>query len=254
MRSSVLLSPFIPPVSLAPIRVAPSGHYFETADQESFLFIGFNDAISWPGLNGLFARRDLATAKAYLAQVAASGVTVIRLMLEYTHRESRYFEKPVGRFVPAMVRLWDDLFSLCAAHGLRVLLTPFDTFWMARRWHRHPYNQVNGGLAASPQSLLTDDATIEAVITRLRFVIERWGGTGVIAGWDLWNEIHPHWGGTPAEQAVALERIGAAIRDHELRCHGFTRPQTVSIFGPDPGAYSDLVFRGAGLDFATTHI
>ena len=50
-------------------------------------------------------------------------------MLEYNHREHRYFESPAGRFVPAMVRLWDDLLMLCKRHGIRVLLTPFDTFW-----------------------------------------------------------------------------------------------------------------------------
>jgi mannan endo-1,4-beta-mannosidase len=70
----------------------------------------------------------------------------------------------------------------------------------------------------------------------------------------MWNEIHPHWGGTPAEQAAALQRIGEGVRDHEERCNGFSRPQTVSIFGPDPGDYADLIFRGSGLDFATTHI
>ncbi len=138
------------PISLAPIRVAPGGRYFETFGGDPFLFLGPNDAISWPGLAGLYRRRDMAGADAYLETLARSGVTVLRLMLEYAHRDGWYFERPSGTFNPVLVWLWDDLFAGCARHGLRVLLTPWDTFWMARRWHRHPYNSANGGPAQAP--------------------------------------------------------------------------------------------------------
>ena len=244
------------PSALSPIRVAPGGRYFETFDGEPFLFIGPNDALPWPGLAGLFRQKDPQAVDEYLAGLARNGVTVLRLMLEYAHREHRYFEKPVGRFVPAMVRLWDDLFAACAHHGLRVLLAPWDNFWMARRWHRHPYNRANGGPADGPHSFFTDEATIAATINRFRFVIERWGGSGVIAAWDLFNEIDPYWGGGPDEQGCVLSRISDAIREAEQKTWGFTRPQTVSIFGPDPhgNGYGDLIFRHPCLDFATTHV
>lgn len=186
---------------------------------------------------------------------ATQGVTVLRVMLEYVHRESRYFEKPVGRFNPAMVRLWDDFFALCEQLGLRILLMPWDNFWMARRWHRHPYNKANGGPAEGPHAFFTDEATIAAVIRRFVFVIERWGGSGVIAAWDLFNELHPHWGGAPQEQFAVITRLSEAIRKAEIARWGFTRPQTVSIFGPQPDAgYEELIFRHPSLDFATTHI
>nr|CAA9294390.1 hypothetical protein AVDCRST_MAG63-4887 [uncultured Armatimonadetes bacterium] len=241
--------------TLAPIRVAPGGRYFETFDNQPFLFIGANDAVPWPGLEGLYRRRDLDGVDAYLHGLADSGVTVLRLMLEYAHREGRYFERPAGRFNPAMVRLWDDLFARCEQHGLRVLLAPWDNFWMSRRWNRHPYNRENGGPAVSSHSFFTDDAVIDATINRLRFVVERWGGSGVLAAWDLFNEIHPYWGGTPAQQGDVIARISDAIRAAEETAWGFSRPQTVSVFGPDPGPdYEDLIFRHPGLDFATTHI
>src|SRR4028118_841987 len=118
----------LPTPTLAPIRVAPGGRYFETFDGEPFLFIGSNDAIAWPGLAGLYRRRDLDGVDAYLGGLAQSGVTILRLMLEYAHREGRYFERPAGRFNPAMIRLWDDLFARCEQHGLRVLLAPWDNF------------------------------------------------------------------------------------------------------------------------------
>jgi Protein of unknown function (DUF4038) len=241
--------------TLAPIRVASGGRYFETFYGEPFLFIGANDAITWPGLAGLYRRRDLDAVDAYLEDLAQSGVTILRLMLEYVHREGRYFERPAGRFNPALVRLWDDLLERCERCGLRVLLAPWDNFWMTYRWKRHPYNAANGGPAHGPAAFFTDEATIQATCRRLRFVVERWGGSGAIAAWDLFNEIHPYWGGTPAQQSAVIARISAMVREAEDKAWGFTRPQTVSIFGPDPGTeYEDLIFRHPSLDFATTHI
>lgn len=240
---------------LSPIRVAPSGRYFETFDGEPFLFIGPNDAITWPGLAGLYRRQDLAGVEAYLQDLADSGVTVLRLMLEYAQRDHRYFERPAGAFNPLLIRMWDDLFARCEQAGIRVLLAPWDNFWMARRWHRHPYNSRNGGPATAPASFFTDEAVIAATERRLRFVVERWGGSGVLAAWDLFNEIHPYWGGTPSEQSAVLTRLSETIRVAEMKAWGFTRPQTVSVFGPQPPAeYEELIFRHASLDFASTHI
>lgn len=241
--------------SLSPIRVSPGGRYFETTDGEPFLFIGPNDAITWPGLAGLYRRRHLDEVDVYLESLARHGVTVLRLMLEYVHREHRYFERPVGRFNPALVQLWDDLFARCEEYGLRVLLTPWDNFWMARRWHRHPYSAEQGGPAAASGRFLTDPAVEEAIKNRLRFVVERWGGSGVIAAWDLFNEIHPYWGGSPPQQAEVITRLSTAVREVEEAIWGFSRPQTVSLFGPCPSPeYEELIFRHPCLDFATTHI
>lgn len=240
---------------LSPIRVTPHGRYFETLDGQPFLFIGFNDAVSWASLEGLYRRKDVAAADAYLERLAARGVTILRLMLEYAHFDSHLLEKPVGTFNPHMVQFWDDLLARCERLGLRVLLTPWDTFWMSRRWHKHPYNACNGGPAHTPQDFFLNEETIQASIRRLHFVIERWGASGVIAAWDLFNEIHPHWGGTVGQQSEVIGRISKAVREKEQALHGFTRPQTVSVFGPDPDTeYADLIFRHPDLDFATTHI
>lgn len=241
--------------SLQPLRVAPGGRCFETLEGEPFLFVGINDAITWPGLSGLFRRRDLPGARAYLENLAAHGVNTLRLMLEYSHVDGRYFERPAGTFNPSMVRLWDDLFGMCEELGLRVLLAPWDNFWMTRRWHRHPYNSDNGGPAQTRQSFFTDEETIAAIENRLRFVATRWGP--VLAAWDLFNEIHTHWGAEPSEQSQVLSRWSQAIRQAELEKWNWTRPQTVSIFGPDPkvqGDYEEMIFRHPQLDFATTHI
>ena len=79
-------------------------------------------------LRGLYKRSDLSAAEAYVRYLSQHGVTCMRLMLEYTQVARYQFEKPVGRFRPEMVQLWDDLFSLCERYGVWILLTPFDTF------------------------------------------------------------------------------------------------------------------------------
>lgn len=241
---------------LSPIRVAPSGAYFETTDNAPFLFVGPNDSITWPGLAGLYRRKGLEGVETYLQEMADSGVTILRLMLEYAHREHRYFEYPQpGRFNPSMVRLWDDLFALCEQAGIRVLLAPWDNFWMARRWKKHPYNRAMGGPCDGPQAFFTDEETFQATVRRFAFVIERWGGSGVIAAWDLFNEIDPYWGGTPEQQSAVLTRLSETIRERERSAWGFTRPQTVSVYGPKPKEdYEQMIFAHPSLDFATTHI
>jgi hypothetical protein len=77
--------------------------YFMTEDGQRWAPIGQNDSISWPELKGLFRRKDLASAERYLDLLAAHGVTVLRLMMEYAQFTSRYFERPVGRYQPDMV-------------------------------------------------------------------------------------------------------------------------------------------------------
>src|SRR5215217_5908712 len=88
---------------------ANAAPYFLLETGEPWTPVGANEAITWPELAGLFRRRDLPGVEAHLRRLRECGVTVLRLMLEYGQREHRYFERPVGRFVPAMVRLRDDL-------------------------------------------------------------------------------------------------------------------------------------------------
>jgi mannan endo-1,4-beta-mannosidase len=239
------------------IEVAERAPYFVTDTGDSWTPIGQNDAITWPELVGLFRRRDLVTADRYLAMLAAHGVTVLRLMLEYCHREHRYLERPVGRMVPDMVRLWDDLFAACERHGLRILLTPFDTFWTWLRWRKHPYNTANGGPCPRRSELLTSRETRKAIKRRLEFATERWGGSGVLFAWDLWNEIHSaHAEDCAAHFSEFIADVGGSLRKMELRLHGRSHPQTVSIFGPhiesDP-CIAEAIFRHPQLDFASSH-
>jgi hypothetical protein len=243
--------------SLPWIEVAKDAPYFVTEQGKAWTPIGQNDAITWPELQGAFRRRDLAGVDAHLQSLAAHGVTCLRLMLEYCQGEHRYFERPAGHMQPNMVRLWDDLFALCEKHGLRILLTPYDTFWMWLRWSRHPYNKANGGPCASRRQWLLSAGMRTAIKARLAFATERWGASGALFAWDIWNEIHPaHAGDSAACFNEFTEEISTFLRTTELRLHGRAHLQTVSVFGPvleDDRAIADCAFRHPHLDFASTH-
>jgi hypothetical protein len=244
-------------MSLSWISVPKGVPYFVTCRGEAWTPVGHNDSITWPSLDGLYRRRDMASVENYLGMLARRGITCLRVMLEYSEADNRRFENPVGRFNPDMIQLWDDLFARCEAYGLRLLITPFDTFWMWNRWKRHAYNRLNGGPCDGRSRLLLCPATREAIKGRLAFAIRRWGGSGALFAWDLWNEIHPvHAGNSAGPFAEFVSGVSAFVSDLETKLYGRSHLQTVSVFGPhmvlDP-LISDCIFRHPSLDFASTH-
>ena len=246
--------------SLPWIQVAQGAPYFITETGEPWTPVGQNDAISWVELNGLFQRRNLAAVEAYLNRLKEHGITCLRLMLEYAQVRHRYIERPIGTFVPSMVQLWDDLFRLCERMGLRILLTPFDTFWTWLHWKHHPYNSRNGGPLGHPSRLLLCSDTRQAIKDRLTFAVERWGGSGALFAWDLWNEIHPAQAEGRADCfGEFIHDLSRHVRSLELRLYGRSHPQTVSLFGPELSLRPHLsmkepIFRHPDLDFASLHI
>jgi hypothetical protein len=250
--------PSSPAAALPRIHVRPGIPYFVTDDGAAWTPIGHNDAVTWPDLAPLFRRRDLAAVERHLWWLKDHGVTCIRLMLEYCHGEHRYLEKPAGRFVPNMVRLWDDLFVLLERVGIRVLLTPFDTFFMWIRWKHHPFRRANGGICANRRTWLTCPDTRSAIKNRLAFASDRWGGSPALFAWDLWNEIHPaHGGDDPATAAPFIADLATWLRAHEIDRRGYANLQTVSVFGPElirHPVLTEAIFRHPDLDFANTHL
>lgn len=239
------------------IHIDRNSPYFITEEGETWTPIGQNDAITWPEFAGLYNRKDVASAERYIKMLAGNGVTCLRLMLEYSQGTQHNFEKPVGRYRPMMIQLWDDLFALCEQYGLRILLTPFDTFWLWIKWKRHPYNQKNGGPCADRSRILLCPETRAAIKARLAFCIERWSGSGALFAWDLWNEIHPSYAQDSAECFNDfIEELSLFVREREMELHGRAHPQTVSVFGPHmvlDKRIPESIFRHPCLDFASTH-
>jgi hypothetical protein len=182
------------------------------------------------------------------------------VMLEYAQVKHRYLERPVGTFVPAMVQLWDDVIRLCETTGIRLLLTPVDTFWTWLKWEHHPYNRRNGGPLDHPSRMLLCKATRAAIKARLSFAVRRWGGSGAVFAWDLWNEIHPAQAQDSADGfGEFIHDLSTHVRQEETRLYGRAHPQTVSLFGPELRwrAHMPLhepIFRHPDLDFCSIHI
>ncbi len=247
---------------LAWVRLGAGRRYFETEDGSPFLIIGQNDALTWPELEGLIGGRDVPSVDRHLGWLRAHGVTTLRVMLEYVG-DGLYLERSPGEFDPVTVRAVDDLVALCERHGLRLLLTPFDTFFTWVMWDEHPYNEARGGPCRRQLDLLTDPGGMAAVKRRLAFVVERWGGSGAVFAWDLWNELGHHHGidSEAIDEALAGRLMGivgdlsAHVRGIERRLFGRSHLQTVSHFGAEPrGSLAELIFRHPDLDFATTHV
>jgi len=240
------------------VHVSPCAPYFVTESGDNWTPIGQNDAITWPDLDGLYQRRDVPSVERYLDMLAAHGVNCLRVMLEYSQKRHSLFETEVGKWNPILVRFWDDLFAMCGDRGLRILLTPYDTFWMKINWDEHPYNTKNGGFCDEARSLLLHPETRKAAKARLAFASERWGGAGTLFAWDVWNEIHPSFSQDSGE--IFEDFIGDLsrfLRAHEMKVHGRAHPQTVSMFSPHitmdqfiPGA----IYRHPDLDFTSTHL
>ena len=240
------------------IERAAGAPYFADETGASWTPIGQNDAIAWPEFNGLLHRRDLGAVRRHFAELAGNGVTCLRLMLEYAEFGDRFFEQPAGVFNPALIQLWDDLFRLAEDAGLRLLLTPMDTYFQWERWHLHPYNASNGGPCEDRRRLMTCPATRRLIKARLAFASRRWGGSGALFAWDLWNEMHPAQGeDRPDCFAAYIDDVSPFLRRLERSLHGRAHLQCVSVFGPElrwKPWLNEPIFRHRLLDFANTHL
>ena len=239
------------------IRRAPGVPYFETDAGEPWTPIGQNDALTWPELGGVM-QGDLAPVARHLAYLRDSGVTCLRLMLEYAQGDDCYLEAPDGTWNARLVAAWDALVPLCERAGLRLLLTPYDTYFHWVRWDAHPYNAANGGPCPERTQLLTHPETRARIKRRLEFAARRWSGTGAVFAWDIWNEMHPVQGGdVPGCFEDYIGDVAPYLRAVEIEAHGRAHPQCASVFGPEldwKPWLREPIFRHPALDFASTHL
>ena len=250
------------------IRRSPNSPYFIDETGASWMPLGHNEATEWPSLRGLYEDGKIGEAESYIRMMVEHGVTCLRLMLEDCQFDDHYFENPVGVWNPRVIRFFDLLFELCRRYGLRLLLTPFDTYWMWIRFQHHPYFAQNGGPAPDREHMLTDPHVREAVKRRFDFAISRWGGDGTIFAWDLWNEIHPAYAEDRVEGVLDyINDISDFVRNAERYKYGKTHLQTCSVFGPilergypkeqgmlikDP-RLAEVIYDCPCFDFANTH-
>ncbi len=237
-------------------RVMDGGRYFVHSDGRPFIPIGYNHNPDWPNL--IEANPD---SKQYLpsevdqemAHLHEQGVNILRMMIETP--PSGNLEQPIGTFSTTHMRWIDTIVLAARKHGIKLLMTPWDTFWMNKRWDTSTYNPALGGPLQSKIDFITSPQIREIQKRRLKFMIDRWGNTGTIFGWELMNEIDIWWGATPAQIGSWLDDMSRFVRSYEKQRWGRNHLISASFADAMPsGEMGDVAFGAAGLDYATTHL
>jgi hypothetical protein len=100
---------------------------------------------------------------------------------------------PLGEFLPAALRQWDELVAAAEASGIRFQLVLFHHGLFSTRgdanWDEHPWNRANGGFLDRPQDFFTNDTAREYSRRWLRYAVARWGHSPAVLAWELFNEV-----------------------------------------------------------------
>ena len=100
---------------------------------------------------------------------------------------------PLGEFLPAALRQWDELVSAAEAAGIRFQFVLFHHGLFSTRtdanWNEHPWNRANGGFLDKPQDFFTNETAREYSRRWLRYAIARWGHSPSVLAWELFNEV-----------------------------------------------------------------
>ena len=237
------------------IRVMPEGRYFTTGNA-SFMPIGYNHNPDWTELepaDPLAEKYDPARADHWFRRLADHGVDLIRLMVETP--PSGNLEDPVGVFQPEHVIWLDTIFRAAAKYGIRLWVTPYDTFWMNLRSDASPYWSLNGGPLAKPTDFLTKPSVIDLQKRRMKFLIDRYGGSGVVFAWEVMNEIDLWWNATPEQIKSWTDQMVSYVRKYERQRWGKNHLVTISFGKPETsGLNAATQYRRKDLDFATMHL
>ena len=239
------------------VRVADGGRYFVHADGEFFTPIGYNHNPEWQQTgeaNPANDAYDLAVTDKFFKHLHDSGVNLIRMMCEAPGADL-LLENPVGTFKPEQVAFLDNIVKLARKHDIKLMITPWDTFWMGHRWDINPYSSKNGGPVENKVDFITKREVIEAQKKRWKFIIDRWGNLGDVFAWELLNEADLWWEASPEQVAVWAKEMGDYVREYEKSKWGRNHLICMSISKPLPeGGWADDAFRLPGMDLATTHL
>jgi len=238
------------------VQAMPGGRYFVHADGKPFIPIGYNHNPDWAKFdeaNPWSDRYEPELPDQYMAHLKESGVNVIRMMIETP--PSGNLEDPIGTFSPEHVRWIDTVFLAARKHGIKLIVTPWDTFWMNRRWETTPYNPDNGGLVHKRIDFITSAEVRKQQKRRLQYIVDRWGNTGTIFSWELLNEADLWWGADAAQLTQWVDDMTVFVRTYEQKRWGRNHMLSVSFAEAMPkGEMAHLAFTAPRLDYATTHL
>jgi len=164
-------------------------------------------------------------------------------------------EEKVGIFRPEHLIWLDNIFRAARKHGVRLWITPYDTFWMSLRADTSPYWAANGGPIQKPIDFLTKPEIIEDQKRRMKFLIDRYGNTGTVFAWEIMNEIDLWWGASPEQIKAWTNEMARYVRGYEHKRWGRNHILTLSFAEAEPkGLNAETAFQRKDLDFATMHL
>ncbi len=234
----------------------PGGRYFVHADGTSFIPIGYNHNPDWTTFNQAHGDEDNfdpTQADKHMAHVKSKGVNLIRLMIETP--PSGNLEEPLGVFRPEHVVWIDTIVAAARKHGVKLIITPWDTFWMNLRWETTAYNPDNGGLVKQRLDFITSPEVRKQQKRRLQYMIDRWGNTGTIFSWEILNEGDLWWGANAAQLEEWATDMAGYVRQYEKGKWGRNHMVSFSFAEAMPkGDMAKFAYTSKLFDYATTHL
>lgn len=241
------------------VRVMPGGRQFVDGKGKPFIPIGYNHNPDWTELHHANPMNpesyDPARADRWFANLKAHGVNVVRMMAETP--PSGNLEDKVGTFSPEHMIWLDNLVTSARKHDVRIMLTPYDTFWMNLRADASPYWTMNGGPVDPARKIewYTSPPVREAHKRRNRWLIDRYGNLDTIFVWEPMNEADIWWDPNPEQLSAWADDILKDARTYQKSRWGVDRLFSISSAHPMPtGGFAEFMFRRNDLDLANTHL
>lgn len=238
------------------IKPFPGGRFFAHSDGKPYIPLGFNHNPDWSKLVEANPMRDDYAPEVtdqWFATLAQNGTNLVRLMVETP--PSGNMEDPVGTFLPEHMRWLDHVVTSARKHGIRLMVTPYDTFWMNNRWETTTYAADRGGPIGPKIDWYTKPEAIAAQKKRNHWLIDRYGNLETIFCWELMNEADIWWGATPAQLQKWADEVVADARAYQLKKWGREHLISISTAASTPkGALGAFAFQRKDLDMANTHL
>lgn len=205
------------------VRVSPGKRYFVHANGKPFVPIGFSpdtttpDRHSWETLACFPCDPgyDPVKADAFFAKAADAGVDLLELPLDpdlYVQRRLHSLVKSgVDWGSPEHTKWIDTIMLLALKHRIKLLISVWD-----------PYEglPMNAKMLPSPSELPKEKQTWQAVI-------DRWGNSGAVMGWEIWPPLADAL--RPRSALIKdLKEVADFIRKTEKRRWGRTHLVTVA--------------------------
>lgn len=270
------------------VRLAAGGRYFMTEDGANFVPVGHHFLFPDHRTRGLYPTNvwtdsgfinwaeqpgALAAFTNYVAQLSASGVTVMRIFLETffspvkedgafnADNGAYWLEFPRGRYNPAMALFIRDLLRYCGEHGIYVILSPFETDRWDEYLHRTCWSSQHGGPLTQINDFFLNSDVLAMCKARWAWVIQQVKASGyedVVMGyeplneWDSWEWTRPH----PHPDIDAWYRAVFMIQLAQfLRSQDSDRLLLSSNAQTDPrGAIAAVTFYSPWFDAALPHL